>query len=203
METLSKGLQIVASPRRQILVQLESRNPPARCRKHRQDGGVISCTGAYVHDRLARPRFEFPHEAGMTARLAVVDPSLLVDRHQGILIEEPDIRIGCLDIATRRSFHVPRARWKEHFSRHSFESPLEPGLPGIAWRPGGLASGGGHATGVKLRNWSTVASIDGMAVPYLYLRSMRLSALEDACANWPCPQTLIGYVRTGPRLAHK
>src|SRR4030095_7969897 len=127
----------------------KARTPPARRHKHRQDSGVISRTRADVHDRLARPRFELAHEAGVTARLAVVDPSLLVDRHQDILIEEPDIRIGCLDIATRRSFNVPRARWKEHFSRHSFESPLEPGLPGITWRPGRLASGRCHATGVK------------------------------------------------------
>src|SRR5215831_4460532 len=101
-----------------------------------------------MHDRFARPRLEQAHELSMRTRLAVIDPSVLVDGHEDILIDEPHICIGRFDVASRPSFDVPRSRRQEHFSWHGFEGSLEPGLEGVTSWPRRLPGRRCHVAGI-------------------------------------------------------
>ena len=123
--------------------------PCPGCHQHRQNGGVISCTRANVNEAFARSWLEPPHELRMPARLTVIDPSLLVDCYQDILIDKPDICIGRFDVAPRPSFDVPRSRRKKHLPWHGFKGSFKSGLEGVASRPTRLAGNRRHVAGIK------------------------------------------------------
>src|SRR5215470_363681 len=102
-----------------------------------------------MHHRFARPRLEQAQKLSVPTRLAVVDPSVLVDGHEDVLIDEPHICIGGFDVASGSSFDVPRSRRQEHFPWYGFEGSLEPGLEGVTSWPRRLPGRCGHEAGIK------------------------------------------------------
>src|SRR5215467_12806381 len=102
-----------------------------------------------MHHRFAWPRLEQAQKLSVPTRLAVIDPSLPVDGHEDVLIDEPHICVGGFDVTSRSSFDVPRSRRQEHFPWYGFEGTLEPGLKGVTSRPRRLAGRRRHVAGIE------------------------------------------------------